>query len=101
MASLSPSHDTRSVYGGIAIAELANEIFRAIANGIAKNSSSQANGITITAHRAPGSQRRKARFMKRSEEHTSELQSLMCLSYAVFCLQKKKHKSTRTTKNKT
>src|SRR3546814_6120004 len=26
----------------------------------------------------------------RSEEHTSELQSLMCLSYAVFCLKKKK-----------
>src|SRR3546814_10820301 len=27
---------------------------------------------------------------RRSEEHTSELQSLMRLSYAVFCLQKKK-----------
>src|SRR3546814_2044068 len=31
----------------------------------------------------------------RSEEHTSELQSLMRISYAVFCLKKKK----RTTKN--
>src|SRR3546814_6828297 len=30
----------------------------------------------------------------RSEEHTSELQSLMRISYAVFCLQKKKQKST-------
>src|SRR3546814_9706324 len=29
--------------------------------------------------------------MKRSEEHTSELQSLMRISYAVFCLKKKKH----------
>src|SRR3546814_5409343 len=28
---------------------------------------------------------------KRSEEHTSELQSLMRISYAVFCLKKKKH----------
>src|SRR3546814_4064311 len=28
--------------------------------------------------------------LKRSEEHTSELQSLMRISYAVFCLQKKK-----------
>src|SRR3546814_9557666 len=28
---------------------------------------------------------------RRSEEHTSELQSLMRISYAVFCLQKKKH----------
>src|SRR3546814_6910678 len=27
---------------------------------------------------------------ERSEEHTSELQSLMCISYAVFCLKKKK-----------
>src|SRR3546814_9509514 len=26
---------------------------------------------------------------RRSEEHTSELQSLMCISYAVFCLKKK------------
>src|SRR3546814_2854072 len=35
----------------------------------------------------------------RSEEHTSELQSLMRISYAVFCLKKKKHKikSTPTT----
>src|SRR3546814_2439137 len=30
----------------------------------------------------------------RSEEHTSELQSLMRISYAVFCLQKKKIKTT-------
>src|SRR3546814_4256265 len=29
--------------------------------------------------------------MIRSEEHTSELQSLMRISYAVFCLKKKKH----------
>src|SRR3546814_4983291 len=30
----------------------------------------------------------------RSEEHTSELQSLMRISYAVFCLKKKQHKIT-------
>src|SRR3546814_1572229 len=30
----------------------------------------------------------------RSEEHTSELQSLMRISYAVFCLKKKKHSKT-------
>src|SRR3546814_8502202 len=30
--------------------------------------------------------------MSRSEEHTSELQSLMRISYAVFCLKKKKQK---------
>src|SRR3546814_1911047 len=32
----------------------------------------------------------------RSEEHTSELQSLMRISYAVFCLKKKKHTITTT-----
>src|SRR3546814_2764866 len=31
----------------------------------------------------------------RSEEHTSELQSLMRISYAVFCLKKKKKKTTQ------
>src|SRR3546814_8171454 len=31
----------------------------------------------------------------RSEEHTSELQSLMRISYAVFCLKKKKHNKHR------
>src|SRR3546814_16515511 len=32
---------------------------------------------------------RRGRQVRRSEEHTSELQSLMRLSYAVFCLKKK------------
>src|SRR3546814_2429269 len=43
------------------------------------------------------------RFGDRSEEHTSELQSLMRISYAVFCLKKKKkkHKLTRQTYNQT
>src|SRR3546814_9159663 len=31
----------------------------------------------------------------RSEEHTSELQSLMRISYAVFCLKKKKNNNTK------
>src|SRR3546814_9789376 len=40
---------------------------------------------------------------RRSEEHTSELQSLMRISYAVFCLKKKKNKpiQTRTQSKKT
>src|SRR3546814_3196883 len=32
----------------------------------------------------------------RSEEHTSELQSLMCISYAVFCLKKKTYRPHNT-----
>src|SRR3546814_4785813 len=35
----------------------------------------------------------------RSEEHTSELQSLMRNSYAVFCLQKQKNHTTKPTQN--
>src|SRR3546814_3680502 len=34
----------------------------------------------------------------RSEEHTSELQSLMRISYAVFCLKQKKNKKCETEK---
>src|SRR3546814_4739648 len=34
---------------------------------------------------------------RRSEEHTSELQSLMRISYAVFCLKKKKQSTTTPT----
>src|SRR3546814_2027517 len=34
----------------------------------------------------------------RSEEHTSELQSLMRISYAVFCLKKKKKNKNKTIK---
>src|SRR3546814_6119625 len=37
----------------------------------------------------------------RSEEHTSELQSLMRISYAVFCLKKKKKSYNKQTKLKT
>src|SRR3546814_2913157 len=43
----------------------------------------------------------ESRRSTRSEEHTSELQSLMRISYAVFCLKKKKKKTkTNTNKNK-
>src|SRR3546814_1272921 len=50
---------------------------------------SQANGHQSSSTR--GEDRNK-----RSEEHTSELQSLMRISYAVFCL-KKKNKNKLTT----
>src|SRR3546814_1747884 len=46
--------------------------------------------------------RKPRRFKPRSEEHTSELQSLMRISYAVFCLKKKKrneHKQTQSVQH--
>src|SRR3546814_2047937 len=53
-------------------------------------------GVSLPA-RAPRSMSRSERndssMRTRSEEHTSELQSLMRISYAVFCLKKKKHKT--------
>src|SRR3546814_2057674 len=51
--------------------------------------SSQADYDTIV-------ERAQAAF--RSEEHTSELQSLMSISYAVFCSQKKQHTTTHLHK---
>src|SRR3546814_6490943 len=66
--------------------------------------------VTIAADgdQNPGTEQKKAadlveqlmgrkpemRFAFRSEEHTSELQSLMRTSYAVFCLKKKLNKKT-------
>src|SRR3546814_8833273 len=40
------------------------------------------------------------RLTGRSEEHTSELQSLMRISYAVFCLKKKKNHHIRNSRAK-
>src|SRR3546814_3860733 len=58
-----------------------------------------AKGPQVAAHRArhavgnpifaPARHRHGRRADQRSEEHTSELQSLMRISYAVFCLKKK------------
>src|SRR3546814_10859423 len=41
----------------------------------------------------------KRRFAERSEEHTSELQSLMRISYAVLCLKKKQENKAQTDKS--
>src|SRR3546814_5282392 len=46
------------------------------------------DAVPCTAHNASSC----GRGIARSEEHTSELQSLMRISYAVFCLKKKKNK---------
>src|SRR3546814_9178087 len=55
-----------------------------------------ARRTAVISARSPGAI--SCRMMSRSEEHTSELQSLMRISYAVFCLKKKqithKHRIT-------
>src|SRR3546814_2906666 len=50
------------------------------------------------AQRVERGERAAAALFNRSEEHTSELQSLMRISYAVFCLKKKK-KNQHTPKS--
>src|SRR3546814_4128693 len=58
------------------------------------------DGGAAPPDRTVGARRRIAEGLAlelvRSEEHTSELQSLMRISYAVFCLKKKKHRNKRT-----
>src|SRR3546814_5618901 len=72
--------------------------------GRAAHAEAPRDGAATAGPRAPGGggeprhlrhmrQHRHARSLRhRSEEHTSELQSLMRISYAVFCLKKKQNK---------
>src|SRR3546814_1827204 len=59
--------------------------------------------VVVAGLALPARDRRRAhedgRQLRRSEEHTSELQSLMRISYAVFCLKKQKH-NTKQAKEK-
>src|SRR3546814_6330562 len=48
----------------------------------------------LAAHKSEWIEPHKTGYRGRSEEHTSELQSLMRISYAVFCLKKNKIKMT-------
>src|SRR3546814_2318284 len=77
--------------------------FSRIHSEMARSSSEKRNGMrhphsahcaSVTSSFDPSTTMRL-----RSEEHTSELQSLMRISYAVFCLKKKKKRSKTHTKN--
>src|SRR3546814_4386258 len=57
---------------------------------------SRAQASMARARPCPGS-RRSAAATARSEEHTSELQSLMRISYAVFCLKKQNQQTNERT----
>src|SRR3546814_5857118 len=62
----------------------------------------QAGSSRWLQHHVAGSDGGGDRRDDRSEEHTSELQSLMRISYAVFCLKKKKiHKAEYRHNNQT
>src|SRR3546814_7415007 len=80
---------------------------RRLACGCARPRSAKADGGTpaccrhhrgaVAAGLSPP--RPPAHLDRRSEEHTSELQSLMRISYAVFCLKKKTKQLKRTKDN--
>src|SRR3546814_7865789 len=55
-----------------------------------------AMGLAFVLHDSVLGKTARNRFAIRSEEHTSELQSLMRISYAVFCLKKKKNTNKQT-----
>src|SRR3546814_6747249 len=55
--------------------------------------SQQGEGHQVGAEPGGGHDEHRAQVDVRSEEHTSELQSLMRISYAVFCLKNKKTKT--------
>src|SRR3546814_5840263 len=69
-----------------------------IGTGIKDSNSMEAFGGRAILLMQPTDRMKVKLLASRSEEHTSELQSLMRISYAVFCLKKKKHKRN---KNKT
>src|SRR3546814_831075 len=83
----SPSHTDAAMMNGV-VTGLDRKVIAAPIGILARNgSASRATPNLCT----PGI--RKKMPTNRSEEHTSELQSLMRISYAVFCLKKKKNNS--------
>src|SRR3546814_3867575 len=83
------SHHALSIETGPAIAYLAVGCSVAWAGGVGETggAATAPTGAAATPLSSESS---------RSEEHTSELQSLMRISYAVFCLKKKNKNNTKT-----
>src|SRR3546814_10639257 len=79
----------------VRIAEMreSNRIIRQCVNWLRNNP----GPVIVENHKvAPPRRERMKTGMERSEEHTSELQSLMRISYAVFCLHKKNETNHNT-----
>src|SRR3546814_1695509 len=75
----------------VIVADLARSSFVAPVAGSATSPIEPDTSITSSTR---AGLRWSSQSSSRSEEHTSELQSLMRISYAVFCLKKKKKKQT-------
>src|SRR3546814_1002359 len=70
-------------------------VFRAFRKGVSACQQKILDRFDLLGSRGGG------HAVPRSEEHTSELQSLMRISYAVFCLKKKNERIQRTAINTT
>src|SRR3546814_10375723 len=78
--------DVEAVVGEDRIVGAALRKGRSIVSGAVQRRGAEQRGDALEARKA---RRGQVRTGRRSEEHTSELQSLMRISYAVFCLKKK------------
>src|SRR3546814_9064210 len=89
-----PSGATGRIANNLFVQGRDKENYSAIIAVAAEERKHPSRGLVIEGNRArlPEDMGRKSAFVAdwRSEEHTSELQSLMRISYAVFCLKKKK-----------
>src|SRR3546814_4388446 len=75
----------------VIVRELTGGVYFGEPRGIETLADGTRRGINTQVYTTPEIQR------VRSEEHTSELQSLMRISYAVFCLKKKNNKHAKST----
>src|SRR3546814_1060599 len=84
-----------ALHQGVAVAIDASRAKQA-ASCVAQPGAGIASGASTMTSASPQARSISSRCATcpRSEEHTSELQSLMRISYAVFCLKKKKNKKT-------
>src|SRR3546814_1808959 len=83
----------RSLTGDIHAITAANNLLAAAIDARIFHEASQPDDQKLFNALCPPNKQGNRRF--RSEEHTSELQSLMRISYAVFCLKKKKHTTVK------
>src|SRR3546814_5655171 len=75
------------------------EFLQHVAHGSAGERDGMLGGQEVTFERCADQVDDRSGLLQRSEEHTSELQSLMRISYAVFCLKKKKKNSKKSPEN--
>src|SRR3546814_10084951 len=91
-----PSSLLAAVTNGTALSAAPLGMF-SVPSVVPLNRPSNGNGMTALAATGSNSEYALASLPCRSEEHTSELQSLMRLSYAVLCLKKKTHLAKQYT----